>query len=123
MEEMEGVLFVCHFVMNAVAKASVPSALAELSMSCRGQRQSQTQEKLYSSGTGGGGVEMNSAKSFQWKYEKHANIKGSKEDVKTMRGKKSKERRLRESFNKTCLIIIKDLGFLVCFFFNVAESF
>lgn len=75
---MEGVLFMCHSVMNAVAKASVPS-LAELSMSRRGQRQSQTQEKVYSSGTGGGVVEMNSAKCVQWKYEKQANIKGSKE--------------------------------------------
>lgn len=30
MEEMEGVLFMCHFVMNAVTGAYVPYALAEL---------------------------------------------------------------------------------------------
>lgn len=30
MEEMEGVLFMCHFVMNTVARAYVPYALTEL---------------------------------------------------------------------------------------------
>lgn len=117
---MEGVLFMCHFVMNAVAKASVPS-LAELSMSCRGQRQSQTQEKVYSSGTGGGVVEMNSAKCVQWKYEKQANIKGSKERrCKNYERERSKERKMRETF-KTCSNIIKDLVGVA--FFDVAKSF
>lgn len=46
MAEVEGVLFTCRFVMNTVTRAYVPYALAELSMSCRGQKQSQTQEKF-----------------------------------------------------------------------------
>lgn len=47
-----------------------------------------------------------------------------KEDVKTYEGKRSKDQKLRESFNTTHLIIIKDLdGFFLPFLFNVAKSF
>lgn len=61
------------------------------------------------------GMEKKSAKYFQYKYEKHTNIKGRNERrCESCEGEISKEK-MMESFNKTYLIIAKTL--LVFLFF------
>lgn len=68
-------------------------------------------------------MEEKSAKYFQYKYEKHTNIKGRNErGCESCEGERSKERKMTERFNKTYLIIVKTL-LVFLRFSNVAKSF